>query len=125
MRSRNNQQGFLTFTGVLMLVVIGAFFFAAIKLGPPYVANYQFQDAITNIARTATYSTINEEAIRKEVMTAARDAGVTLEPSQVKASRTREDVSIAVEYSVTVDMLVQPVTLRFSPSAGNRLITAK
>ena len=125
MRTGNRQQGFLTFTGVLMLVVVAVVIFAAFKLLPPYISNYQLQDSINNIARTATYSTGTEEQIRKDVLKAAHDSGVELDPGQVRVGRSRESVDIAVDYSVTVDMMVKPVTLHFTPSAGNRLITAK
>jgi hypothetical protein len=124
-KSTNGQQGFLTFTGVLMLLVVGAMIFSAFKLLPPYIRNYQLQDSVNNIARTSTYSTAGEDSIRKEVLKAAHDAGVTLDPSQVRVGRSRESVDIAVDYSVTVDMMVKPVTMHFTPSAGNRLITAK
>ena len=125
MRSRDKQAGFLTFTGVIMILVVGAFFFTAFKLGPPYISNYQFQDSINNIARTATYSNVAEEVLRKEVMASARDVGVTLDPAQLRIGRSRESVDISADYTVTVDMLVKPVTLHFTPSAGNKLITAK
>ena len=125
MRSRSNQQGFLTFTGVLMLVIVAAMIFAAFKLMPPYISNYQLQDSINNIARTATYSTVSEDQIRQEVLKAAHESSVQLDPSQVRIGRSRESVDISIDYSITVDMIVQPVTLHFTPSAGNRLITAK
>jgi cell division protein FtsL len=123
--NRQSQRGFLTFTGIIMLLVIAAVIFASFKLLPPYIRNYQLQDSINNIARTATYSTANEETIRKDVLTAAREAGVTLDPSQVRVGRSRDNVDIAIDYSLVVDLKVQQVTLHFTPSAGNRLITAK
>jgi hypothetical protein len=125
MRTRNKQQGFLTFTGVLMLIVISVVVFAAFKLMPPYISNYQLQDGINNIARTATYSTGTEEQIRKDVLKVAHESGVELDPGQVRVGRSRDSVEIAVDYSIKVDMMVKPVTLHFTPSAGNRLITAK
>jgi hypothetical protein len=108
-----------------MLLVVGAMIFSAFKLLPPYIRNYQLQDSINNIARTSTYSKAGEETIRNDVIKAAHDAGVTLEPSQVRVDRGRVTVDIAADYSVTVDMLVKPVTMHFTPSAGNRIITAK
>lgn len=125
MNNRDSQRGFLTFTGLLMLVIVGATIFAAFKLMPPYISNYQLQDGINNIARTATYSTASAETIQKDVLNAAHEVGVTLDPSQVRVDRSRDNVDIAVDYSVPVDLLVQQVTLHFTPSAGNRLITAK
>jgi cell division protein FtsL len=123
--NRRNERGFLTFTGVIMILVIVVVIFAAFKLLPPYIANYQLQDSINNISRSATYSTANEETVRNDVLNSADEIGVILDPSEVNVKRTRESVDIAIDYTVTVDLLVQQVPLHFTPSAGNRLITAK
>jgi cell division protein FtsL len=125
MRNENNQKGFLTFTGILMILTVVVVIFSAFKLLPPYISNYQLQDAINNITRTATYSNANDEAVRKDVMLAAHESGVKLDPAQVRVERTRDSVDINIDYSITVDMMVKPVTLHFTPSATNRLITAK
>lgn len=125
MRHHNTQRGFITFTGIIMILVIVAVVFVAFKVMPPYISNYQLQDSINNIARSATYSAAGVEVIHKDVLNAAREAGVTLQPEQVRVSRSRETVDIAVDYTVTVDLIVQPVTMHFTPSAGNKLITAK
>ena len=108
-----------------MILVIVAVIFGCFKLGPPYISNYQLQDSINNISRQATYSKATEETIRKDVMTSAHDVGVTLDPSEVSVKRSRESVDIAIDYTVTVDLMVQKVPLHFTPSAGNKLITAK
>ena len=125
MRQQNQQKGFLTFTGILMILVVAAFLFASFKLLPPYIRNYQLQDSINSVARSATYSSAGEDVIHKDVMVAAHEAGVTLQPNQVRVARSRDNVDIAIDYSVTVDLLVKPFTMHFTPSAGNKLITAK
>lgn len=125
MSNRPRQRGFITFTGIIMILVIAAVIFLAFKLLPPYISNYQLQDSINNIARSATYSTANEEVIRRDVLNAASDVNVELDPSQVAVSRTRQSVNINVDYEVTVDLMVMTHTMHFTPSAGNQLITAK
>ena len=125
MRNRDRQKGFLTFSGIMMILIVVAVIFCAFKLLPPYIRNYQLQDSINNIARSATYSSASAETIHKDVMVAAREAGVPLDVREVSVDRSRDDVNIAISYGVTVDLIVQPVTLKFNPTAGNRLITAK
>ena len=120
-----SERGFLSFSGVLGLFVLAALIFLAIKLMPPYISNYELQDAVENIARMATYSTMSEADIRKTVLQQAKDAGVALEDKQVVVQKGRGTVDIAVRYTVPVDLLVRQVELKFSPSAGNKSITAR
>ena len=122
---RLGEAGFLTFSGILMLVVVAAILFAAFKLLPPYIDNYQLQDAMEGIARNATYTKMNESDIRKQVMAQVRDLDIPVEDRDIKIQQNGPSVNISLQYTVPVDLLVRQVDLRFSPSAGNRNIMAK
>ncbi|MDP2735322.1 MAG: hypothetical protein Q8P12_03885, partial [bacterium] len=62
---RYSEQGFLSFSAVLALLFVGVLIFLAFKLLPPYINNYQFQDELENIVRTATYSPVSEQDVRQ------------------------------------------------------------
>lgn len=119
------ERGFLSFSAILGLAIVAAIVFAAIRLLPPYIANYQFQDSIDNLARNATYSTITEADLRRDVMRQARDLGIQLQDKQVVVQKDRTTVNIAISYEVPVDLLARQVVLKFEPSAGNRNIVAR
>jgi len=123
-RSRR-QAGFMTFSGLLLLAVVAAILFSAFKLLPPYIDNYRLQDSLETVARTATYSKMSEDEIRKQVMGEARQLGVPLDERNIRVQRSGVTVNIAVQYTVKVDLLVRQVDLEFAPSAGNRNIMAK
>ena len=126
MKSANRcERGFLSFSAILGLVIMAAIIFAAIKLLPPYIAAYQFQDAIDNMARNATYSTITGPDLKRDVLKEARELGIELGDKQVVVQKDRSTVSIAVQYEVPVDLLARQVVLKFAPAAGNRNITAR
>ncbi len=99
--------------------------FLGIKLLPPFITNYQLQDAVESLARTATYSPMSEADIRKSLLQRARDAGITLDERQVFVRKARGSVDIEIRYAVPVDLLVREVELSFTPSAGNRNITSR
>lgn len=120
-----SQRGFLTFSGVLLILVVGAIFFVAFKLLPPYIRNYQLQDSLETIARTATYNRMTETQIRDEVLSEAEDLGILLEKRQVAVRSTGNSVDIAVRYVISVDLLVRQLELQFAPGAGNRNIMAR
>ena len=119
------QRGFITFSGLLLLLVVAAILFASYKLLPPYIDNYQLQDSIENLARTATYNRMTEAEIRSQVLGTAQELGIPLVERQVVVQRSGNSVNIAVQYDVPVDLLVHQMDLQFAPSAGNRNIMAK
>ncbi|MGH9783751.1 MAG: DUF4845 domain-containing protein [Terriglobia bacterium] len=126
MKSANRcERGFVSFSLILGLAVLAAIVFSAIRLLPPYISNYQFQDAIDNLARSATYSTVTEADLRRDVMRQARDVGIQLQEKQVVVQKDRTTVNIAISYEVPVDLLARQVVLKFAPSAGNRNIVAR
>ena len=122
---RHSEQGFLSVTGVLGLLFVGVLIFLAFKLLPPYINNYQFQDELENIVRTATYSPVSEQDVRQTVMKRAGEMGIVLDDRQVVVRKDRSSVNIAVQYEIPVDLLVRQIVLSFNPSAGNRNIAAR
>jgi Flp pilus assembly protein TadG len=120
-----SEKGFLSFSGILMFLVLGALIFLAFKLLPPYINNYQFQDSLNTIARNATYGQTTEAAIRKDILTEARQLSIPIDDSDLKVTKAGVTVDISTQYTITVDLLVRKVDLEFAPSAGNRNIMAK
>ncbi len=125
MREHWPERGFLSFSAIVLLLVLASGIFVAIKLLPPYINNYQLQDSINDLALRSTYSQISEEEIRKAVITGARDDGINLVAKQVTVRRRGPTVEIAAKYSVSVDLLVRQVDLNFEPSSTNKNILAK
>ena len=121
----HREDGFLSVGGIVTVLFTFSVIFAAIKLLPPYIDNYQLQDSLNTIARNATYSKMSESDVRTVVLREAHDVGVELDPSQVVVQRTGPSINISVAYYVTVDLLVRQLDLEFTPSAGNRIITAR
>ena len=123
--ARTREAGFLTFSGILMFLVVGAILFLSFKLLPPYIDNYRMQDYLEGITRNATYNRMTEDDIRKDVMDQVRQLDMPIQPNQIRVERSGSTVSVAIRYTVTVDLLVRQVDLEFSPAAGNRNILAK
>ena len=127
MKSANqSERGFISFSVILGLAIVVATVFSAVRLLPPYIANYQFQDYIDNTARTATYNTISEADLKKEIMGRARQLGITLQDRQLEVRKVRGgSVSIRTTYDVPVDLIARQVVLHFEPSAGNTNIVSR
>jgi hypothetical protein len=121
---RDSERGVITVAGILLFLVVAAILFVTYKLFPPYIDNYRFQDSIETIARTSTYGSVTENDIRDEVLSEAADLGIPLDEARLAVQKRGGTVSISAPYSLTIDLLVRQVDLEFSPSAGNRNITA-
>ena len=114
MPANRSERGFLSFSALFGLALVAALIFVSIKLLPPYITNYQFQDYIDGLARTATYNPITEADLRKQIIKEARGFGIPLEDRQVAVQKvTGSSVSIVVRYEVPVDLLARQVVLKF------------
>ena len=123
MRASRSERGAFTLSTIISLLVFAALVFLAFKLLPPFIDNYQFQDSITNLARTATYSQLmTETEIRKTIMKEAQELGIPLKDKQMAVEKMGGSVNISVRYAVEVDLIARKVVLDFQPSAGNRNI---
>jgi Domain of unknown function (DUF4845) len=104
-----------------ILIVVGAFY-VAWNMIPPYFNNYQLQDALDDIARKNSYTSLTDDEIKKIVVTKAEGESIKLKEDQVVVTRTRDGLGISVKYHVHVDMIVHPVDLDFVANSLNKRI---
>lgn len=109
---------------VITLLIVGFLVFAAVKIVPAYVNNYQFQDSMESEARFAlSYPTKNPEDIRNDLWQKAQDLSIPLASKDaIKVTEDQQNVTISVDYAVPVDLKVYQFTLQFHPHADNHTI---
>lgn len=103
------------------MIVVGSFY-VAWNMIPPYFNNYQLQDALDDIARKNSYTTLTDDDIKKIVVTKADSENIKLREDQVVVTRTRDGLGISVKYRIHVDMIVHPVDLDFTANSLNKRI---
>lgn len=104
------------------LVVTAAIVFviyAAFKLVPPYLAEYQLADKMQETARYAQVSNYSEQQIRDEIFKTAEDLDIPVTKDQIKVVAGRPVTRISIDYSVPINLLFFQTTLHFTPSAEN------
>jgi hypothetical protein len=112
---------------IKLLVGIGAII-AVITVGiavlPPYLNNYQFQDALNNEALAATYSTKSEDEIRDLAYKAAKENDIPIKPEQIKVVRSggmgTGSLVIEANYTVHVQLPGYPLDLNFQATSKNK-----
>jgi hypothetical protein len=102
------------------LLVYGAF--AAYRILPAYVAQYQLADKMQEQARFAVVNRYTEEQIRENIFKVVQDLDIPVKKEQIKVVDTSSVVRISMEYTVPVDLLVYHLDLHFTPSSENKSI---
>ncbi len=106
-----------------IFVMVAAVYLGA-ELIPPYLANYEFEDAVRNEAMINTYNTRPEEAIRDEMFKKAQDLDIPVTKEQIKVRRVGPvgtgSLTIETSYTVHVDLPGYPLDLQFDPSTRNK-----
>jgi hypothetical protein len=108
----------LIVTGLLVLAVL-----AGVKVIPPYVAEYQLNDKIQEIARFGVVTHDSEEQIREKVFKTIQELEIPARKEDIKVTAGSSKVTISIDYTVPVDILMYHVDLHFTPSSENRSIT--
>jgi hypothetical protein len=107
----------IAFTAILVFAV-----FAAFKLLPPYIAEYQLSDKMQEQARFAVVNRYSEEKIRDIIFKEAQDLDVPIQKEEIKVFASPSVVRISLDYTVPIDLLLYKVQLHFTPSSENKSV---
>jgi hypothetical protein len=119
---RESERGGSKLKTLLLIIVLGAFVFAAVKIVPPYFANYQMQDSMETEARFAIANRKPLEEIRDDVWKKAQELGIPTKRDDIKVTTNQSAIEISIHYTVPIDLQVYQFTLDFHPHADNRTI---
>jgi hypothetical protein len=104
---------------VIWTLILASLIYVSFKVVPILVNEYQFSDAIQNIARQATVTRRTDDQIRKDVLDEAQKDDLPVQVEDIKVDNTGKRVRISANISVTVDLSVYKWTLNFHPEASN------
>jgi hypothetical protein len=118
--SRGDQRGAGKLKALIYTALLVAGVYTAYKIVPPYVAEYQLKDKMTEQARFAVVNHYEDKQIRDNIMATINDLEIPATADDVKVTHTNSGIAISVSYSVPVDFLVYKTELNFSPSSEGR-----
>ena len=103
-----------TIKALLGLFIVGAFFYVAWRVVPPYLNDYEFQDSVAQIAHEATFNyQRTDQDVRDAVAKKASEFDIPVRSDQVHVTRNGPEVIISFDYAVHVDLPVRPLDLSF------------
>ena len=118
--SKRSQRGEGKLKAIIYTVILFAAVFAAVKIVPVYVAEYQLNDKISEQARFAIVNHYSEDQIRDIIFKVIQDLDIPANREDIKVQNTNHGVMITVNYSVPVDFKVYKTEFNFSPSSEGR-----
>jgi hypothetical protein len=108
------------FKALLAIAFLLIVVFVGIKTIPVYVNSYELDDYIREQTPYWLTQRAHPEVIQKEILDKAQDLGLPVTADQVKVVAPGSIVTVELDYTVPVDLLVYTLQLRFTPSAQNK-----
>jgi len=103
-----------TLRAIIGLLIVAAFFYVAWKVVPPYMNDYQFQDAVAQIAHEATFNyQRTEQDVRDTVAKKAAEFSIPLTGEQIHVTKSGPEVIITGDYTVHLELPGRPIDLHF------------
>jgi hypothetical protein len=118
--SRRAQRGEGRLKALIYLVFLIAAVFVAFKVVPPYVADYQLKDKMSEQARFAIVNRYTDDQIKDNIFHTIQDLDIPATRDDVKVQATNHGLAISVNYTVPVDFLVYKTDLKFDSSSEGR-----
>jgi len=107
----------IVWTAILVFIA-----YAAFKILPIYLAEYQLADKIQEEAKFAVVNRHSEDMIRDTVYKEVQELSIPVARDQIKVLASQQLVQISVDYTVPVDLIVYKVDLHFTPSGENKAL---
>jgi hypothetical protein len=118
-----SQRGEGRFKSILILVIFVSAIYCAVKMVPPYVAEYQLADKMQEQARFAVVNRYTEEQIRENIYRVVQDLDIPAKREDIKVVANQQVVKISLDYVVPIDLLSYHVDLHFTPNSENKSLT--
>jgi hypothetical protein len=118
--SKRSQRGEGKLKAVIYTVVLLFAVYAAIKIVPVYVAEYELKDKMAEQARFAIVNRYSEDQVRDVIYKVIQDLDIPATREDIKVQNTNNGIMISVNYSVPVDFKVYKTEFNFSPSSEGR-----
>jgi hypothetical protein len=115
-----SERGEGRFKAILVLVVVLFGIYAAVKIVPSYVSNYELSDKMQEQARFAVVNRYTEEQIREKIFKVVQELDIPVSRESIKVVSNLSIVKISMDYTVPVDLLFYHTELHFSPSSENK-----
>jgi len=123
---RHGERGSARSKLILSIVFLVGALFAAVKIIPVFVNNYDLQDAMQQEARFVfnpnTGRAKSPEEIRDDIEKKVTELGLPITDKQIQILDDSGHIRISADYTVSIDLVIYQLPLHFHPLADNTSI---
>lgn len=106
---------------ILFIVSVLIAIFLARQYIPPFFSRFQFGDAVRQTVKYAAVARKDTEAIRREVLQEAEDAGVPITEDDVVITRRGPYLTVDIDYIWPIDLRVYQHVISFHVSESGEV----
>jgi len=117
---QHSERGEGKFKAILVTAILVFLIYAAIKMVPPYVSEYQLSDKMQETARYASVTRSSPDQIKDTIYREMQDLNIPATREQLVVTADAGRVSISLDYKVPIDLMVYKFELHFTPSSANK-----
>ena len=115
-----SERGDGKFKAILVTAILAFMVYAAVKVVPPYVSEYELADKMTETARFASVNRNSEDQIREAIFRKIDELQIPATKDDIKVTAAGGRVTITVDYKVPIDLMVYKFDLHFTPTTANK-----
>jgi hypothetical protein len=120
LQQRHSERGEGKFKAILATAILVFMIYAAAKMLPPYISEYQLRDKMQETARYASVTRSNPEQIKEMVYKEMKDLDIPATREDLVVTAEAGRVSISLDYKVPIDLAIYKFDLHFTPSSANK-----
>lgn len=115
-----SERGEGKFKAILVTVILIFIVYAAVKMVPPYISEYELNDTMQETAKFASVTRSGEDQIRATIFRKIEELDIPATKEDVKVTAVNGRVAISVDYKVPIDLMFYKFDLHFTPSTSNK-----
>lgn len=122
--NRERERGGAKIKGLLALIIVSSMVYCGWRIVPPFLNNYQLEDAMKTEARYATVPGMSktEDQIREDIFRQIKDLGIPASRESILIDNVDGALRISLDYNVPVDLPGYQLNLHFHPQGDSRSI---
>jgi hypothetical protein len=120
--NRAPERGGSKIKGLLALIILVGMVYCGWRIVPPFLNNYQLEDAMKTEARFALAQRKTEDDIRDDIFYKVKDLGIPARRENIVIDNVDGALRISLDYNVPVDLPGYQFNLHFHPQGDNRSI---
>jgi hypothetical protein len=115
--SQRSQRGAGKLKAIIYTAILVVGIYAAFKIVPLYVADYQLKDKMAEQARFAVVNHYSDDQIRDVIYKTVQDLDIPAKREDIKVEHTNRGLRISLDYTTPIDFMVYQTQWNFATSS--------